>query len=93
MPRAKSRTQPKGASNVVPISKHQHDDTIDVLEKLLVHAKAGNITGLAIAWRTRSGKHSGSTTGLYATDYIAALGAASKLWSQINNAHDDMLDE
>jgi hypothetical protein len=71
---------------LAPETRVAPDDTVKLLRALLAHARAGRITGTVIAWRCRDGKFSGMTSGIYATDTIAALGAASKLWSQINDA-------
>lgn len=76
-------------TNVVPIRKsdtHTQGDTVRTLRALLAHARAGRISGLVVAWRCIDGKYASMATGVYAEDHIAALGAASKLWSTINDA-------
>lgn len=71
-------------NNVVKLEQYRARGTIETLEALLAGAKQGRITGLAVAWRCRSGAHGGATAGDYQRDPIAALGAVSKLWAQVN---------
>lgn len=71
-------------SNVVRMETYRARNTIETLEALLLSAKQGRITGLAIAWKCRNGHHGGATAGEYQADPISALGAVSKLWGQVN---------
>lgn len=72
---------------VVKIATYRARDMIEILEELLREAKQGRVTGLVVAWKARNGAYNSATAGDYQKDYIAALGAASKLWSEINDAH------
>lgn len=89
---APPRERADTVGTVVKIEAYRARNTIETLEALLQGARQGRITGLAIAWKCRNGRHGGAMAGEYQHDQIAALGAVSKLWSQINNAVEESDD-
>jgi hypothetical protein len=75
---------------VVELCQDERRDlsTVEALQALLAHAKAGRITGVCIAWRSSTGGFDAVTTGVYQDNPIEALGAASRLWAKINSTLD-----
>lgn len=66
-------------ADVAKIERYRAAETIRTLKALLAHAKAGHITGLAVAWKCSNGLHDGAYTGEYERDPVAGMGALTGL--------------
>lgn len=71
--------------NVVPIAQYRDRKTVQVLEALLEKARAGQIQGVAVCFKTPDGFEDSAITGAYADSTDAAAAAAMRLSMKLAN--------
>jgi hypothetical protein len=71
---------------VVSLCRYKNRDTVEVLEALVAKARAGEITGIALCYRTSQGAEDALITGRYAASTDLAAAAALRMSMKLANA-------